>query len=709
MNRLKCIVFGVKSMIFICYILCNTVLAMERSKKIVICHDVENNNALRNEVLSYKSNFFDIYVKCESDDFLTLKGILDDCKDDLNNITIGLLRFFYTHSECVRDLLYIADMNFEIGVKHIRSFCDYYYLACLVEALNRNMCVVKINDGIFREIDEALSLNSLPLLKKIILKRIKAIFYNGCIGFINADYRRNKSNYEKKVSELEKSIDIDVEKYFKDLGCLNNIASRINSVDLADFYVDFITQVLKGYIDKDIDYERAEKIFKELFLDEIVLNIKSVEKIYKKISCVSGFKEYQIITECNNSIENYTLDECAILSKPVNKFYELFFKYLAKDCKLSNIKNRKLYYIVDKKENIEKIRNKSPIEITYNIPKVNDGIGRAVKVFSDVFFDRYGDNFYVLDSKGLVSNLESNTIKLLVSKERAKVSLFIKGNANIIDLSEMFCECENLREVSGLGNIVNNEVTDMNNMTDGCVSLSSLSGISDLGPSNDHDMSKMFYGCSSLLSLPDIAELNTSKVSDMSHMFEGCSSLTELINIYFGWNTSEVTNMSCMFKGCRLLKKLNISNWKTSKVKDMSYMFSGCSLLESLIISNWKTSEVVDMRFMFKDCRSLKSLSGISKWNTSKVTNMSYMFSGCSKLKSLSNISKWDTSNVTDMSYMFYGCDKLSPLPNIFNWDISSLETFINIFDRFKENDYCREIDEINRKFKEACDKNEKK
>ena len=278
MNRLKCIVFGVKSMIFICHILCNTVLAMERSKKIIIGPDVWNNNVLSEEVLFYKSKFFDIYVKCESDDFKRLKGMLDDCKDDLNNINIGLLKFFYTHSECFRDLLYIADINSEIRVKDIRDFCDYYYLACLVEALNRDMCVVKINNDIFKKIDSYLSLKSLPLLEKIILKRIKAIFYNGCIGFINDNYERNKSNYEKKVLELEKSIDIDVKEYSKDLGCLNNIASRINSVDLADFYVDFITQVLESYIDKKIDYERAEKIFNELFLDQIVLNTESVEK-----------------------------------------------------------------------------------------------------------------------------------------------------------------------------------------------------------------------------------------------------------------------------------------------------------------------------------------------------------------------------------------------------------------------------------------------
>ena len=67
--------------------------------------------------------------------------------------------------------------------------------------------------------------------------------------------------------------------------------------------------------------------------------------------------------------------------------------------------------------------------------------------------------------------------------------------------------------------IQKNKIIDISNMFSECDSLSPLSELSKLNTNNLINMSNIFYNCKSLSSLPDISKWNTDNVRDMSNIF----------------------------------------------------------------------------------------------------------------------------------------------------------------------------------------------
>ena len=221
---------------------------------------------------------------------------------------------------------------------------------------------------------------------------------------------------------------------------------------------------------------------------------------------------------------------------------------------------------------------------------------------------------------------------------------------------DLFKDCGNLIDITGLDNLNTSQVTNMFDMFYNCPNLSKLD-LSSFDTSNVTDMSCMFLGCSNLTKL-DVSKFNTSKVTDMNSMFDGCSSLSKLDVSNF--DTSKVTSMRSMFDGCSSLSELDVSKFNTGQVTDMNSMFDGCSSLSELDVSNFDTSKVTGMRDMFYSCSNLTSLD-LSNFDTSKVTDMQDMFYGCSSLTQL-NLSGFDTSQVTNMNWMFTDDTKLQIL-----------------------------------------------
>ena len=242
----------------------------------------------------------------------------------------------------------------------------------------------------------------------------------------------------------------------------------------------------------------------------------------------------------------------------------------------------------------------------------------------------------------------------------------------VTDMSYMFHNCSNLKNISFLENLDLSRVTDMSYMFFGCRVLSEVN-ISCSGTSQLTNTSYMFSDCYQLTDL-DVSDFDTSSVTNMSNMFAGCG-LTSLD--VSGFDTTNVTNMSGMFAGCGGLTSLNVSAFDTANVTDMSYMFSGCNRLTSLDVSGFDTSNVTDMSYMFSRCNRLTSLD-VSGFDTTNVTNMSNMFSGCSGLTSL-DVSDFDTTNVTNMSGMFSSCSGLTSL------DVTGFNTsnVTNMYDMF--------------------------
>ena len=150
------------------------------------------------------------------------------------------------------------------------------------------------------------------------------------------------------------------------------------------------------------------------------------------------------------------------------------------------------------------------------------------------------------------------------------------------------------------------------------------------------DLRDMFAECNLLYDLPDISKIDTKNIKCMSNLFYNCSSLSFLPK-NLPWDTKNVTEMTNMFSGCCSLSTLpDISEWNLSNVTDMYGLFGGCSSLQSLPdISNWDISNAVDIGGLFNNCSSLLSLPDISKWNTSNATDISGLFFHCSSLISL--------------------------------------------------------------------------
>ena len=226
----------------------------------------------------------------------------------------------------------------------------------------------------------------------------------------------------------------------------------------------------------------------------------------------------------------------------------------------------------------------------------------------------------------------------------------------MMDYSDLFSNCVNLRSIKGLENLNTENVTNMAAMFSGCSNLTSLD-LSGFDTHNVTDMNRMFNGCSKLTNL-DVKGFNTENVTDMSWMFYNCSSLTSLD--VSGFKTKNVTNMGGMFYNCSSLTSLDVSRFNTENVMYMNYMFYNCSSLTSLDVSRFNTENVMYMSYMFYNCSSLTSLD-VSGFKTENVTDMSYMLYGCSGLTSL-DVSGFKTDNVTNIGYMFNGCSGMTSI-----------------------------------------------
>ena len=180
-------------------------------------------------------------------------------------------------------------------------------------------------------------------------------------------------------------------------------------------------------------------------------------------------------------------------------------------------------------------------------------------------------------SKMFIRNRHENGLKDIKDLDLSNFN-----TSSVTDMSEMFCDLENL----------------------------AFFDLSNFDTSNVTNMSYMLAGMNSLTFL-DLSNFNTSKVTDMSGMFDALSGLTSLD--LFNFDTSKVTNMYAMFANMSSLISLNLSNFDTSKVTNMRYMFS---LTNEYVISD-----------------QLETIYVKNDFDTTKLTNYSYMFANRKKLR----------------------------------------------------------------------------
>ena len=234
------------------------------------------------------------------------------------------------------------------------------------------------------------------------------------------------------------------------------------------------------------------------------------------------------------------------------------------------------------------------------------------------------------------------------------VSVEILGEIKPYSTAKWFKGFSNITDLD-LSNLNSENVIDMSEMFFDCQKLKSLD-LSNLNTSNVTNMSGTFYGCQSLRSL-DLSNFDTSNVTDMSGIFIMCYSLISLDISKF--DTGNVTNMSEMFYACESLVALDLSNFDTSNVTDMSGMFNGCENLFYLTLSESKSDKVENMARMFEDCRNIVYLN-LASLDMRNVTNMECMFKRCLKLTSIdmSNCFK-NGATPLDISLAFDNCSAM--------------------------------------------------
>ena len=101
---------------------------------------------------------------------------------------------------------------------------------------------------------------------------------------------------------------------------------------------------------------------------------------------------------------------------------------------------------------------------------------------------------------------------------------------------------------------------------------------------NPYEKGGLFQGYSKAETITGLDNLVTEDMTTMAHMFFNCKALTSLDLSTF--NTANVEDMWQMFYGCEKLTSLDLSTFNIRKVGDVSYMFSDCKTLTSLTVGS---------------------------------------------------------------------------------------------------------------------------
>ncbi len=322
------------------------------------------------------------------------------------------------------------------------------------------------------------------------------------------------------------------------------------------------------------------------------------------------------------------------------------------------------------------------------------------------------------------------------------------GNIEQVVFNESFANCttvtstshwfdyfSHLTTITGLENLITDNVTDMSYMFGMCSSLTSLD-LSGFNTANVTNMSEMFYNCSSLITIYAGEGWSTEKITSEEYganMFIGCTAIIGGINTKYDENHADYTyahidggtsnpgyltgslgkmpyallsennTVLTFYYDDQKIARMSVGpftefsqrGWdeQREKIKQVVFdeSFTNCTTITSTGwwfygftnlttitgLENLKTDNVEDMSGMFSFCESLTNLD-VSGFNTTNVTNMSEMFHGCSGMTSL-DVSGFNTTNVTNLSGMFDGCYYLASL-NVSGFDTSKAADMSSMF-----------------------------
>lgn len=321
-------------------------------------------------------------------------------------------------------------------------------------------------------------------------------------------------------------------------------------------------------------------------------------------------------------------------------------------------------------------------------------------------------------TKYLVIKPEGNSTDCVISGNHHPKKLFWDNVYKVISSPES--DGATLRfegNVYGYGELIKYPDPDLSGVATGSWGLFENSGIKSLGNiwrfdvSNVTSFEQLFKNCKNLTDVSGLKYWDVSNVKTMEEAFNGCNELSD-ISALSTWDVSKVTSFRVMFGETDLtsdsLKALK--DWDVRNVKDMSSLFYNCTYLTNVdALSKWKVGSVTSMAGMFDSCSNLKNADGMKDWNMSKVTSMHEMFYRCRRLEHL-DASKWDVSNVTQFNQMFDGCGSnniynavINFSNKTFNKNADMTSAFIDYYGVFIANNWnTNNITNINLKDKYA-------
>ena len=110
-----------------------------------------------------------------------------------------------------------------------------------------------------------------------------------------------------------------------------------------------------------------------------------------------------------------------------------------------------------------------------------------------------------------------------------------------------------------------------------------------------------FLNMENVTSITGLENLVTDNVTNMDHMFCNCKKITSLDLTNF--NTDKVTNMNKMFAGCEKLTSLDLRSFNIVNVDDMEGMFLCCYNLKKILVyeGTWNNNHAIRDN-MFTEC-----------------------------------------------------------------------------------------------------------
>ena len=345
--------------------------------------------------------------------------------------------------------------------------------------------------------------------------------------------------------------------------------------------------------------------------------IRNINKF--DISCSCNIKSNGIISPIFNLNSNRLIGIYINNSKIFVK--GLFFKYII------------IYFteLINLHKDIFEVKN----EINILIKVFNEDINKEIYFLNKEYME-YKDK----PSMKINNNLNEKNTELYINEKKVKYKKYfqpdkegqykikLKFNANLLDCSYMFANCENIITLNF--SICTYFVENMKKMFYKCTNLKEINLLS-FDITNVIDISNMFSECENIVNL-DLSSFNNKKNTDISYMFYNCKNLCNL-NLS-NLNFKNVSNLEGMFYKCNKLKNFNLSSFGLKKLDiskdnfysnekiiiDSNYSKRNKELLH-LLLSNVNQDDNIIKNNINQEQNNLPFLPFISKYDKIEVNS----------------------------------------------------------------------------------------